>query len=83
MGLEYGGEATFLHTMVFLKGICDSYMRYALAAGILWYWLKVNILWIGWETDIENKVGRELVPIKDKHISKVDCKEVCGLFSKC
>ena len=28
-------------------------------------------------------MGRELVSVKDKHISKEDCTELCGLFSKC
>ena len=33
--------------------------------------------------NIEDAVGRELVPAKDKYISKEDYGELCRLFSKC
>ena len=33
--------------------------------------------------NIKNAVGRELVPVKATYVSKEDCGELCGLFSKC
>ena len=82
-GLQFGGKATLLDAMQLLKGIWDGDGRYAHSAGILRCWRKANILPIGWETEIENMVGRDSVPAKDKRISEEDSAELCGLFKKC
>ncbi len=32
--------------------------------------------------DLENEIGRETVPAKDKMISEDDCLELCNLFNQ-
>ena len=50
--------------------------------GILRCWLKVSILSIGWDTDIENVVVCVSMLVKDKTLLVNDCEELCGLFAK-
>ena len=62
--MDYERKVTLLGVMVSFKGICDSDVRYARSARILWCWWKASILRIEWETDIENVMGRSWYLLK-------------------
>ena len=79
-GLQHGGKPHILDCMVMLKDVWGGTSgRYVTNESIKRCWRKTDILPETWNLDINNDVGRESIPARQKLLSKEVSDELCDV----
>ena len=81
-GLSYGGKAHIIDAMTILDSIWSCDGKYAKSDAIKRCWRKADILPQSWNSEINNEVGNNSIPMKDKTISISECNLLCNLLNK-
>ena len=65
-----------------MHGIWENNSKYAKVDGVKLCWRKENIIPLAWNSDINNYVGSDYFPNKDKVISAKECNEIFSMMKK-